>query len=92
MLTEALHEIKKAVTLVGDDPVIYEHLGDVYMKQQKSTDARDAWLHSLELDPSNDKLLQRFREQGLTNPASEERIQQAKRRVAEKTQSQQAIP
>ncbi len=92
MLTEALTEIKKAVTLVGDDPVIYEHLGDIYIKQQKSTDARDAWLHSLELDPSNDKLLQRFREHGMANPVYEERIQQAKRRVAEKTQGQQATP
>lgn len=62
------------------------------MKQQKSSDAREAWLHSLELDPSNDKLLQRFREHGMTTPAYEERIQQAKRRVAEKTQSPQAIP
>lgn len=92
MLAEALVEIKKAVTLVGDDPVIYEHLGDIYLKQQKSADAYDAWLHSLELDPSNDKLLQRFREHGMTNPASEERIQQAKRRVAEKIHSQQPIP
>ncbi|HMS83107.1 MAG TPA: tetratricopeptide repeat protein [Nitrospira sp.] len=92
MLTEALTEIRKAVTMVGDDPVIYEHLGDIYMRQEKSSDARDAWLHSLELDPSNDKLLQRFREQGMTNPAYEERIQQAKRRVAEKTQGQLATP
>ncbi len=92
MLAEALTEIKKAVSLVGDDPVIYEHLGDIYMKQQKSADARDAWLHSLELDPSNEKLLQRFREQGMTNPSYEDRIQQAKRRVAEKTHTQQATP
>ncbi|OQW37641.1 MAG: hypothetical protein A4E19_13280 [Nitrospira sp. SG-bin1] len=87
MLAEALAEIKKAVALVGDDPVIYEHLGEVYLKQQKVSDARDAWLHSLEIDPSNEKLLQRFREQGLANPAYEDRIQQAKRRVAEKTPS-----
>lgn len=92
MLAEALTEIKKAVSLVGDDPVIYEHLGEIYMKQQKSADARDAWLHSLELDPSNEKLLQRFREHGMTNPSYEDRIQQAKRRVAEKTQTQQATP
>jgi tetratricopeptide (TPR) repeat protein len=92
MLAEALTEIKKAVSLVGDDPVIYEHLGEIYMKQQRSADARDAWLHSLELDPSNEKLLQRFREQGMTNPAYEDRIQQAKRRVAEKAHTQQATP
>ena len=92
MLAEALTEIKKAVALVGDDPVIYEHLGEVYLKQQKVSDAREAWLHSLEIDPSNDKLLQRFREQGLANPINEDRIQQAKRRVAEKTPSPVATP
>ena len=92
LLVEALTEIKKAVALVGDDPVIYEHLGEVYLKQQKVSDARDAWLHSLEIDPSNDKLLQRFRESGLANPTNEDRIQQAKRRVAEKTPSPVATP
>jgi tetratricopeptide (TPR) repeat protein len=92
MLAEALTEIKKAVALVGDDPVIYEHLGEIYLKQQKVSDAREAWLHSLEIDPSNEKLLQRFRENGLANPAYEDRIQQAKRRVSEKTPSPVAIP
>lgn len=92
MLTEALTEIKKAVALVGDDPVIYEHLGEIYLKQQKVADAREAWLHSLEIDPSNEKLLQRFRDSGLANPTNEDRIQQAKRRVSEKTQTQQATP
>ena len=32
MLTEALAELKRAAALVGDDPVIYEHLGDIYAK------------------------------------------------------------
>lgn len=89
LLAEALAEIKRAVALVGDDPVIYEHLGEIYMKQQRLSDAREAWLHSLELDPSNEKLLQRFREQGMGDPAEEDRIQQAKRRVSEKIQSRQ---
>jgi Tfp pilus assembly protein PilF len=92
LLSEALTEIKRAVSLVGDDPVIYEHLGEVYMKQRKMTDARDAWLHSLELDPSNEKLLQRFRKHGMANPADEDRIQQAKRRVSEKAKNSQATP
>ena len=92
MLTEALMEIKKAVAMVGDDPVIYEHLGEIYLKQQKVSDAREAWLHSLEIDPSNEKLLQRFRESGLANPAYEDRIQQAKRRVSEKTPNPVATP
>jgi len=92
LLTEALTEIKRAVALVGDDPVIYEHLGEIYMQQQRVSDAREAWLHSLELDPSNEKLLQRFREQGMGDPAQEDRIQQAKRRVSEKIQTQQVTP
>jgi len=87
---EALTEIKRAVALVGDDPVIFEHLGEIYVKQQKLSDAKEAWLHSLELDPSNEKLFQRFREQGMDDPASEDRIQQAKRRVSEKIQSKQS--
>ena len=81
-LAEALVELKRAAALVGDDPVIYEHLGDIYAKQQRLSDAREAWLHALELDPTNHKLMDRFREQGMGDPAQEERIQQAKRRVA----------
>ena len=92
LLAEALSEIKRAVTLVGDDPVIFEHLGEIYVKQQNLSDAREAWLHSLELDPSNEKLLLRFREQGLGDPAQEDRIQQARRRVSEKIQAQPAVP
>ena len=81
-LVEALVELKRAAALVGDDPVIYEHLGDIYAKQQRAADAREAWLHALELDPTNHKLMDRFREEGMGDPAQEERIQQAKRRVA----------
>lgn len=82
LLTEALTELKRAAALIGDDPVIYEHLGDIYAKQQRFSDAREAWLHALELDPSNNKLMERFREQGLGDPFQEERIQQAQKRVS----------
>ncbi len=84
LLAEALAEMKRAVALVGDDPVIYEHLGEIYLKQQHLSDGREALLHSLELDPSNDKLMQRFRELGLGDPAKEERIRQALRRVSDR--------
>jgi tetratricopeptide (TPR) repeat protein len=87
LLVEALTEIKRAVSLVGDDPVIYEHLGEIYVQQQNIADAREAWLHSLELDPSNEKLFQRFRDHGMGDPSQEIRIQQAKRRVSDKAQS-----
>lgn len=88
LLPEALSEMKRAVALVGDDPVLYEHLGDIYAKQRNFSDAREAWLHALELDPSNSKLMDRFREFGMGEPTQEERIQQAKRRVSEKIQPQ----
>ncbi|WHZ24838.1 MAG: TPR domain protein [Nitrospira sp.] len=84
LLAEALTEMKRAVALVGDDPVIYEHLGEIYLKQQSLSEAREALLHSLELDPSNDKLMQRFRELGLGDPTKEERILQAIRRVSDR--------
>jgi tetratricopeptide (TPR) repeat protein len=87
MFSEALTEMKRAVELAGDDPVLYEHLGDIYAKQQNLPDAREAWLRALELDPSNNKLMDRFRELGMGDPAQEERIQQAKQRVSEKIQS-----
>ncbi len=86
-LTEALTEIKRALSLAGDDPVIYEHLGDIYAKQRNLSDARESWLHALELDPSNTKLMDRFRELGMGDPAQDERIQQAKRRISEKIQA-----
>jgi len=60
----------------------YLATGDIYATQQRLSDAREAWLHALELDPTNLKLMDRFREQGMGDPAQEERIQQAKRRVA----------
>ena len=41
-------------------------------------------MHSLELDPSNDKLMHRFRELGLGDPTKEERIRQAIRRVSDR--------
>ncbi len=92
LLTEALAEMKRALTLAGNDPVLYEHLGDIYAKQHNLSEAREAWLHALELDPANNKLMDRFRDLGMGDPTKEERIQQAKRRVSEKIQSHSPNP
>ena len=88
LFTEALTEMKRAVTFAADDPVLFEHLGDIYAKQRNLSDAREAWLRALELDPSNSKLMDRFRELGMGDPTQEERIRQAKRRVSEKIENQ----
>lgn len=87
LLAEALTEMKRALALAGDDPVLYEHLGDIYAKQRNLIEAREAWLHALELDPSNNKLMDRFRDLGMGDPTKEERIQQAKQRVSDKIQN-----
>jgi tetratricopeptide (TPR) repeat protein len=45
--SEALKELKRAVELTGDDPVIFEHLGDVYIKLNRISSAIDSWNESL---------------------------------------------
>jgi tetratricopeptide (TPR) repeat protein len=82
-LDDAKAEITKAATLVKDDPVIYEHLGEIYFKQNLRPEAKEAWLHSLELDPSNSKLIDRYKEGGFGDPTLEDRVREAKRRVSQ---------
>lgn len=65
---EALRELKRAVELVNDDPVIFEHLGEIYLTQQRREKAQQAWIRSLALDPGNEKLIRRFREVGFGTP------------------------
>ncbi len=67
-VAEALQEIKRAAELVKDDPVIFEHLGEIYLTQDHQAAAKDAWIRSLELEPRNEKLIKRFREVGFGNP------------------------
>jgi hypothetical protein len=67
-------------------------LGEIYLKKDLIAEAREAWLHSLELDPSNIKLIERFRESGMGDPTQEERIRQAQRRVSENKPSPHAMP
>ncbi len=84
-LDDAKAEITKAATLVKDDPVIYEHLGEIYLKQNLHQEAKEAWLHSLELDPSNSKLIDRYKDRGFGDPTLEDRVREAKRRVSQNT-------
>ncbi len=67
-VAEALREIKRAAELVNDDPVIFEHLGEIYLTQDHHEEAQAAWRRSLTLDPKNEKLIKRFREVGFGNP------------------------
>ncbi len=69
---QALTHIKKAMVYAQPDPVLYDHLGDVYFSMENVTEARKAWKTSLALtlkkleDPSGeipdpDKLREKIR-------------------------------
>jgi tetratricopeptide (TPR) repeat protein len=81
-LDEALLQIRRAAALVG------EILDGKNMFQE----AREAWLHSLELDPANTKLMDRFIERGMGDPNQEERVRQALRRISEQKAAQRVTP
>jgi tetratricopeptide (TPR) repeat protein len=66
--TDALEVMKKAVSHTGDDPVMREHLGDIYLKLFQKDKAREQWLKSLELDPENRKLRDQFKAMGFGDP------------------------
>lgn len=52
-LDSALVELKKAVTIMGNDATIYEHLGDVYRAMGNAKEAEASYRHALELNPDN---------------------------------------
>jgi len=59
--TEAEKYLEQATRLV-DDPIVWEHYGDVLMKTNRKKEALQAWKSSLALDPENAGLLKRFKE------------------------------
>jgi tetratricopeptide (TPR) repeat protein len=67
-IEEALEMMQRAVSLVPDDPVIYEHLGEIFLLREEHEKAREAWIHSLQLDSTNEALKQRFRDTGFGEP------------------------
>jgi Tfp pilus assembly protein PilF len=50
-LKDAQEELEKASALL-EDPVIFDHLGDLYSKTGDQIKARSNWEHALALDPS----------------------------------------
>ncbi len=57
--TQALMALQRALNYVTD-PVIYEHIGEVYQTTGEPSLARKFWLKSLELDPDQPKLSQKL--------------------------------
>src|SRR3989441_1500233 len=54
---QALSDLLRAAKAVErDDPVVFEHIGDTYLKLNRTTDALEAWQKALALDPKNKTL------------------------------------
>lgn len=70
-LEEATTLLEKAAELVPLDPVIHEHLGEIYLKSKRIDLAKAAWERSLVLNPENEHLLARFVEAGFGQPSIE---------------------
>lgn len=56
---QALELLKKADNLLRD-AVIYEHLGDVYHKLNKTQEAEKYWKLSLEMEPDQDHIIEKI--------------------------------
>lgn len=57
--TRALKYLKKAGSF-EEDPLIYEHIGDVYYRLEHTENAKKYWTLSLELSPEKDHLLKKL--------------------------------
>lgn len=59
---EALTELQKASEQTGDDPTVWEHLGDVWLKLGNLEEASKHWKKALELAPDSEQILQRLKD------------------------------
>jgi tetratricopeptide (TPR) repeat protein len=66
--TQAQETIGKAVALLKD-PVIFDHLGDVYAACGEKAKAVDAWTKALGTDNDNAKLREKIRKMDYVDPA-----------------------
>jgi tetratricopeptide (TPR) repeat protein len=48
--------LRAAQNMTRDDAVVFEHIGDTYMKMNKSPQALEAWQKAAAIDPQNKKL------------------------------------
>jgi tetratricopeptide (TPR) repeat protein len=55
-LPEAETQLKRALESMDTDPIVHEHLGDVYHAMGDGAKARQEWQEALKLDPENRSL------------------------------------
>jgi tetratricopeptide (TPR) repeat protein len=53
---EALVQMKKAVKTESEDPVVYDHQGDIYLALNQMELARECWSKALELKPEDETI------------------------------------
>lgn len=63
---EALTELQKAKDAYGDDPEVWEHLGDTWLKLGNLEEASKHWKKALEFNPESQELIDRLKENGIT--------------------------
>jgi len=51
--------LRAAKTAERDDPVVFEHIGDTYLKLNRMPEALEAWQKALTLDPKNKNLVEK---------------------------------
>jgi tetratricopeptide (TPR) repeat protein len=61
----ALREIERARVLVGDDPVITDHLADVLLKLDREAEALEHWKRAYRLDPEAPGVADKLRARGV---------------------------
>jgi tetratricopeptide (TPR) repeat protein len=52
--------LRAAKTAERDDPVVFEHIGDTYLKLNRTREALEAWQKALTLDPKNKNLVDKI--------------------------------
>jgi len=58
---QALTDLQRAAqNMTRDDPVVFEHLGDTYLKLNRVANAVESWQKALALDPQNRKIAKKI--------------------------------
>ncbi len=52
--------LRAAKNMAQDDPVVFEHIGDTYLKLTRVPQALEAWQKAIALDPQNKKLAEKI--------------------------------
>jgi tetratricopeptide (TPR) repeat protein len=58
---QALSDLLRAAqNMTRDDPVVFEHIGDTYLKLNRMSQALETWQKAITLDPQNKKLAEKI--------------------------------